>query len=167
MNVIFDVRAVDEQGYGMPVAAELVPRVCANSIAGYFYRSWGTGARFTQNRIEHGCPMVLWAHPGVPVLHWAARIVQNDSRGTPPSGTLRLVANPEQPAAVQGGLSALADSAHVDLNALGLPDRFGGWSVGGRMGVHVPQECLLAVRLQGVCQNMRVLWSAISQAHRE
>ena len=149
----------------LPVAQQLLSE--SNGIAGYFYRGWGAGWKFEANRIEHGCPMVLWAVPGIPVLHWVARIEQVHSRGIPPSGSLRLVSNPSQPGAMQCGLSSTATSSHVDLNSLGCPDKHGGWTVGDHLGLHVPVEGLLGVRIQAIAQNCRVLWSAISQAHPE
>lgn len=152
---------IDDKTISLPVAREIDRS--SNAIAGFFFRE--DSVRFDANRIEHGCPMVLWAFPGIPVLHWIARVQPPD--GAIPRGTLRLVSNPGQPGAMQGGLSSLANSSHVDLNSLGLPDEHGGWTVGGHLGVLAQGEGMLAVRLQGICQNVRVLWSAISQAHPE
>lgn len=158
------LKKVDPLGdVALPVANECLDD--RNAIGGYFYRGWGTGWNFEANRIEHGCPMVLWAVPGIPVLHWVARIERVHSRAIPPSGSLRLVSNPSQPGAMQCGLSSTATSSHVDLNSLGLPDQHGGWTVGGHLGLYVPVEGLLGVRIQAIAQNCRVLWSAISQAH--
>lgn len=152
--------------YTIPVAGELV--LSPNALAGYFFRSWDRGvAKFDQNRVEHGCPMALWVVPGVNVLHWRARVEQIHPRDIPPSGSLRLVLNPSQPGAMQCGLSATSTSAHVDLDSLSMPDLHGGWTVGGHVGLHVPVEGLLGVRLQAIAQNVRVLWSAVSQAHSE
>ena len=159
-------KRVSVRGVLLPQARELFEIVRTNALAGHFVRDW-SDARFDSNRIEHDCPMVLWVLPGIPVLHWVARLEPVQREGPGPSGTLRLVGNPSQPGSIQGGLTALANSAHVDLNALGLPDEHGGWTVGGHLGVLVPGEGLLAVRIQGVCRNVRVLWSAISQAHLE
>lgn len=149
----------------LPIEETLITRV--HALSGFAFSPWGIGAHFNHNQIQHSCPMVLWIVPGIPVLHWIARVEQMDKRGIPPSGSLRLVSNPGQPGAMQGGLSSLANSSHVDLNSLGLPDEHGGWTVGGHLGVLAQGEGMLAVRLQGICQNVRVLWSAISQAHPE
>lgn len=153
----------------IPVAEELVAagRSEQNAILGMFCRQ--SSVMFEQNRIEHGSSMVLWVVPGISVLHWMVRVIPIKRAGGTgqPSGSLRLVANPSQPGAMQCGLSSTSTSQHVDLNELGEPDRYGGWTVGGHVGLSVPVEGLLGVRLQAIAQNTRILWSAISQAHRE
>lgn len=160
------IHEVDDHAFTIPVADELV--ASPNALAGYFFRSWGRpGINFELNRVEHGCPMALWVVPQVNVLHWRARVERVNSRDAPPSGSLRLVLNPSQPGAMQCGLSATSTSAHVDLDGLSMPDLHGGWVVGGHVGLHVPVEGLLGVRIQAIAQNVRVLWSAVSQAHPE
>lgn len=168
MNKSIVVHARDDGSRSViPVAPELLLLLGMNAIAGCYSRTWGGGISFDANRIEHGCPMVLWAIPGIPVLYWRARIEQVAFRGIPPQGTLRLVTNPNQPGAMQGGLSSTTTSEHVNLYELGLPDQNGGWTVGGHLGLSVPCEGMIGVRIQAIARNVRVLWSAISQGYPE
>lgn len=150
-----------------PVAPELLLLLGTNALAGCYSRTWGVGISFDANRIEHGCPMVLWAVPGIPVLYWRARIEQIRVEKIPPQGSLRIVTNPNQPGAMQGGLSATTKSEHVSLYELEQPDKNGGWTVGGHLGLNVPCEGMIGVRIQAIARNVRVLWSAISQGYPE
>lgn len=148
----------EERAFALPVDQELLGQ---DPVAGYFRRSWGRGARFGRDAAR-ACPMLLWAHPDYPFLHWMAHV-----RGERPTGRLRLSTATIASGGFVGGLAATAEA--VDLPALRsrpeLPG--GGWIVGGVVGVSCATSGYLSLCLLGVAaEGVAVTWSAVTQASR-
>lgn len=139
----------------LPVDPDLID---ANAVGGWFKRAWGTGWRFERMVGQRGCPMMIRVKPVEPLyLYWVARVMHDERQNVVPHGILRLTAD-----GTQGGISGGISGPGYDLQNLGKPDRWGGWTIGGRSQFSTTTEGFLGMSLYGAAQGIAVPWTAVS-----
>ena len=139
------------------------PDVEEQPATGYFFRSWGDGARFGMAGAR-GCPMLMFTRPQRAHVYWLAGVVLNEGAGEAPHGHLRLVAD-SRSGSVQGGLGQVQMAKRFE--ELGPELERGCCVVGGRCSYSVVSDCYLPLVLYGSALGVRVLWSAVSQCEHE
>lgn len=135
----------------LPVHPELVRESSAGLVD---FRAFGAGALFEQNRLEHGCPLLLLARPAATYVHWAVRIA---APREPMSGTLRIALNADQPLSLRGGITPLVIAP--PLADLKMADQHAGHTIGGVSSLSVG-EGYVGLCLHAIATGCRVLWVA-------
>jgi hypothetical protein len=141
--------------------------------AGFFKRAWGKGWALPTGGHQAVCPLSIYALHDMHYLHWAARLVPTadvpqalDGKLDPVRGMLRLVPDGTQRGGFQASLEG-AERDRVDLEQLGQPDEWGGWTVAGSARIHQPIDAKASVSLHGAAMGarpqLRVVWAALTQ----
>lgn len=141
----------------LPIDVQLLR---SGALGGYAKRAYGRGWSYDRHRPGRGCPMVLFASPAYPLIHWAVRLAQ-DPEGGRLEGHLRVAVDTAQAGARASGLTT--DAGPLNVPTLGDPDEHGGWTWMGESKVTIPGEGLLGLQLFGALGGARVAWWAVSQ----
>lgn len=130
------------------------------AMSGYAKRAYGRGWTYDANRPARGCPLILHADKGYPLLHWVVRLVPGEA-GARRDGHLRVAMDTAQPGAVAAGLSPV--EGPLNASTLGDPDEHGGWTWRGSSRVTLAGDQFLGLTLYGALSGLRVAWWAVSQ----
>ncbi len=136
-----------------------------HAIAGYFRRAFGKGVKLSDCTPDRLCPVSLFLVKSAVAkhIHWAARLVPDESYAGDRGGSLRLIADSSSSIYNTAGLSPSQENA-VDLSKLGEPDSTGGWSVQGYAPVSTAGDGPVSFVLWGAGRGFKVQWVAVSQA---
>jgi hypothetical protein len=146
----------------LPAEIELVEQ--GEAGLGFDLRWFGTSsAALNGNPSKRLAPMLLRVAEGYPWLHWAAWVVSFSGEL---SGGLRLVGNPVQYAALQGGI-AMSELVLFDRCMPMSQAHQTGILVRGRCRVNVLSPGYLGLALQGTGRGGAVFWSAVTQSRVE
>lgn len=143
----------------LPAEPALMAR---NGAASWVRRAWGTGVRFDATTQRRGCGVALYVVGGHQTIHWTARIHAERPEARL-AGMFRFGVDTSQAGTLLSGLGQ--DTPPVQLAELGEPDRFGGWTIGGRGRLISPAEGFMGLGLYGTMTGGRVLWLAVSQTN--
>jgi hypothetical protein len=144
-------------GVTLPVKPELFG---LNAVAGFFSRNWGNGVPFLHMVGTRACSMLLYVQQGIPSLNWVARLAPIDG-AKEVRGTFRLVCSTAQVGIISGGLATEASAIEIaDLQ----PDKWGGYTIGGKCNLNCTLDGYLGLSLYGCAIGCKVLWTAITQA---
>ena len=152
----------------LPVYLSTTARVL--QVGGYPFaiNHWGEGCDFNANQGERGCPTLLYVPgPEITAVHWVASVERIP--GEHLSGSVRLVTNPEQPGAMQGGLVAQNGSVplvdkYASTSEGKRGEQSGTWTIGGHYFLKVQGAGYLGLCLYAVARGLRVRWTAASLA---
>jgi hypothetical protein len=157
----------------LPVCPEMFR---SSGVGGYFRRSWGSGYPLPGTVPMYVCPVTLAMDAtrtqrldvGVAQVmvqvHWAARIAPLEGAQAPHRGQIRLASDSSQQLARHA--PAVPNKATVIVfEALGEPDKRGGWTVHGSMLATPPMPGHYGFGLFGTGPGLAVRWIAASATY--
>jgi hypothetical protein len=130
-----------------------------NGLSGWSKRSWGKGVAFDAIANRRGCPIVLYVMTDHATLNYVLRIIP-DPAGEP-HGRLRLTTDKNQIGTL--ALGTKSPTGPIQVEALGEPDKWGGWTVEGKLAFTTRNEGFFGLSLYGKLSACRVAWLAVSQ----
>lgn len=133
--------------------------------SGYSRRAWGAGWPLNEGVPKLVCPLAMFVAFGAPrSLEWCARLIPDDQalarvKANQPAaqGFLRLASMEQRGTMMR---AAVVEELSVDVSNLRHPDAHGGYTVYGRVGLHVQTEQAIGLGLYGFAPGMRVQWLA-------
>lgn len=140
----------------LPVDPDLLKH---HGAGGWVKRAWGKGVAYDALATRHGCPMVMHAERDRTTVHWCARVAPEPSGQ--PLGRIRLAVGSGQVDTIAAGIRS--DESPIIVEKLGETDKWGGWTVGGKVRFTSHLSGFVGFSLYGTLGSCRVLWAAVSQ----
>lgn len=147
----------------LPLSPELVK---LSGVGGYQKRSWGSGWPLGYVAPRMCCPLTLRLEASTREVHWMARLTAEEQdlarvrEGRRFEGVLRFAPDPGQVGCLASG--PILKMEPVNVQALGPPDEYGGWTVGSGGPATFGQAGHYGFGLYGMAPGLRVVWAAAS-----
>lgn len=140
----------------LPVEPGLVEQ---SGISGYAVRKFGKGADYDKSHPTRAVKVTLLVNPNHSDLHVVVRIEAVEGRA--PSGNLTFTNDTTQP----GSRAAMVrDAPMIQLDKLGPPDIFGGWTILQEIKIEAPNTPIIAgYCLHGIARGVVVKLLGVSQ----